>query len=362
MVSCATEIDFRFLLHGVDTVQVCYYFFPGPGSGIDFDALGVERERLRSQKKIQATPIVIGDQEFLLSPNGSSSGYPFVLRNADFQIACGPFNTPPFYVTFRSEALWRDGVCVLHQRFTDWARSLGYAAAKPEKLSRIDICFDYFLSALDFDEDNFVSLSSKDRQHREGRRIQTFTFGKSDIVLRVYDKVAEIYQQSAKVWMFDLWGIDANVWRVEWQCRKDILKRFGIVTFAEWEYLQGDLLRYLATEHDTLRVKVADVNRSRWPLHPLWKDLQSRVADLEGQGVYRVDGRAAGLREQNQRLIIMVYGYLKRHAALYAARHDGKIENVRHAISVLAGDLVKVHDPLTWDLEVTQRLKEIQLG
>jgi hypothetical protein len=75
-----------------------------------------------------------------------------------------------------------------------------------------------------------------------------------------------------------------------------------------------------------------------------------------------VDGRAAGLREQNQRLIIMVYGYLKRHAALHAARHGGDIGNVRHAIAALAGDLVKIHDPLTWDMEVTRRLKEIQLG
>ena len=162
--------------------------------------------------------------------------------------------------------------------------------------------------------------------------------------------------------MFDLWGVDSNVWRIEWQCRKDILKRFGIATIEQWDTLQGDLLRLLATEHDTLRIKTADSNRSRWPLHPVWMDLQQRIAELDAQGVWRVDGRVAGLREQQRRLNIMVYGYLKRHAALWAARHGGQIPNGRHAIAALAGDLSEVYDPLTWQFEVMQRLKEIQLG
>ena len=118
----------------------------------------------------------------------------------------------------------------------------------------------------------------------------------------------------------------------------------------------------LASEHDTLRIKGADSNRSRWPLHPLWVDLQQRIAELDTQGVWRVDGRAAGLREQQQRLIIMVNGYVKRYAALWAARHGGEIPNGRRAIAALAGDLAEVHDPLTWQMDVTQRLKEIQLG
>ena len=362
MASGVTKSKFRFLLHGLDTVQVCYYFFPGSGSGIDFEWLAVERERLRADKKIQSKAIVIGGQEFLLSPNGSGSGYPFVIRNADYKIECGPHNNPPFYVTFRSEALWREGAHALHERFCAWAEKLGYGAVRPEKLSRMDFCFDYYLPVVDFDEDSFVSLSAKDRQHRERGQLQTFSFGKGDVVLRVYDKIAEIVQQSGKVWMFDLWGVDSHVWRIEWQCRKDILKRFGIVTLDDWGALQGDLLRMLATEHDTLRIKKADSNRSRWPLHPVWQDLQQRIAELDAQGVWRVDGRAAGLREQQQRPIIMVNGYVKRYAALWAARHGGEIPNGRRAIAALAGDLAEVHDPLTWKVDVMQRLKEIQLG
>ena len=35
MTVCAEKIDFRFLLHGLDAVQVCYGLFPGSGGGID---------------------------------------------------------------------------------------------------------------------------------------------------------------------------------------------------------------------------------------------------------------------------------------------------------------------------------------
>ncbi len=90
------------------------------------------------------------------------------------------------------------------------------------------------------------------------------------IFLRVYDKIAEIKQQSDKVWFFLLWEEDENVWRIEWQIRKAVLKKFGIVTFNDLKNRQGDLLYYLAVEHDTLRIPNNDSNKSRWPLHPLW--------------------------------------------------------------------------------------------
>ena len=49
-------------------------------------------------------------------------------------------------------------------------------AYQPERLSRVDFTFDYFLPNLDFDEDSFVSVASKDSQHRRNHKIQTFSF------------------------------------------------------------------------------------------------------------------------------------------------------------------------------------------
>ena len=162
------------------------------------------------------------------------------------------YNWPSFFVTFRSEALWRDGPYQLHQRLLNWAASVGYVPAKPETMTRVDFCFDYDLPCMDFNEDHFLTLSSKDPQHREDGNIQTFTFGRSDVVLRVYDKVAEIAQQSGKVWLFFLWDQHENVWRIEWQVRKTVLRRFGIHTFQQLGDQAKPLLAYLAHEHDTL--------------------------------------------------------------------------------------------------------------
>ena len=70
-------------------------------------------------------------------------------------------------MTYRSLALWQHGAFNLHQRFLDWAASVGLHSYSHERLSRVDFTFDYRLETLDFDEDHFVSQSVKDNQHRK---------------------------------------------------------------------------------------------------------------------------------------------------------------------------------------------------
>lgn len=274
----------------------------------------------------------------------------------------GEFNNPSFFVKFRSLALWREGAAVMHQRFMDWATGLGLIAVRSESLSRVDFSFDYHLPLVDFDEDNFVSLSSKDTQFRKDGKVQTFQFGQSDIVLRIYDKVAEIEEQSHKTWFYDLWGVSENVWRIEWQTRKDVLRRFAIRTFADLQDGQGDLLRYVAEEHTTLRIKSDDNNRSRWLLHPLWLDLQAQIKALECQGVYRNIDQAAILNERLMRMAVSLYGYLKRIAAVHCIQNNEDMISNTQAAKRLEHLLAMVHDPLTWRTDVTKRIDSIRLG
>ena len=351
-----------FLLRGIDTLQCGYYLRPQGRGLIDFEALSVLREKLRQSRDREPAPIKLGSLEFMLAPHGSALGYPYILSNRDFRIECGEYQNPNFFVTFRSQALWRDTAPLLHQVFLEWAQDLGYAPIKPETLSRVDLCFDYHLEALDFDEDHFVTLATKDSQHRENGKVQTFTLGKSDIVLRVYDKVAEIKQQSDKVWFYEMWGRDSDVWRIEWQLRKPVLRRFGIQTLAELSDQEGDLLRYLATTHTRLCRPSGDSNRSRWPLHPLWTDLQARIETLDCLGVWRVDGDAAALKAREARLGISVYGYLKQLAALHCVQTGKDWISAKDAFALLGHALRKVHDSMTWTLDVQKRVKAIELG
>ena len=350
------------LLHGIDTVQCAYALHKrGPGR-INFPALLAQREALRNAKTREPGAIKIGALEFFLAAHGSPQGFPLILTNEDFRIECGEYSNPPFFVTFKSQALWRESAQGLHRKFLDWAAGVGYLPFDDEGLSRVDFCFDYHVPEIDFDEDSFVSLSSKDSQHRQEGKVQTFTFGRSDAVLRVYDKVAEIQQQSDKVWFYELWKRKTEVWRVEWQIRKALLRRFDICTFQDLQDQPGDLLRYLAEEHDTLRLRTPDSNRSRWPLHPLWADLQAQIRTLASLGVYKVDGKSAVLNERKIRVAIAVYGYLKRLAAVHATQMGFEHMRLDATISELQRLLGKVHDPMTWNLDVAKRIKAIELG
>ena len=254
---------FHLLLNGLDTVQCAYYLLPEGTGQIDFERLGFEREGIRASKRKDPSPVKLGNQEFLLKGSGSGSGYPFVMTNSKFRVEFGEFNSPSFFVTFSSQALWRESASCLHVEFLDWANSVGWQPFKEESLSRVDFCFDYHLPELDFDESHFVSRSVKDSKYRENGRLQSLSFGKDNVVMRFYDKIAEIDQQSSKVWFFELWGQERDVWRIEWQVRKEKLRAFGIRTFHDLDEFKGDLLLYLGSEHDSLRSKTADTNPSR---------------------------------------------------------------------------------------------------
>lgn len=360
--SRSNTVTSRFLLSGLDTVEVCYYLRARVGSEIDFVELAIEREKLRTAKKRQLKIIPLGGVEFVLRSNGSANGFPFVIENADYTIEFGEFNMPSFRAKFRSEALWREGADALHRRFVAWAESIGLYALQPETLSRVDFTFDYQLDAIDFDEDSVVSLSTKDNKYRDNGKLNGLVYGKGDVVLRIYDKLLEIEQQSAKHWFIPLWGVDQKVWRIEWQTRQKLLRRFGIKTFDDLASNQGDVLRYLVEAHDTLRVKSDDSNRSRWPLHPLWADLKERIAAFDCQGIWRDIPAHEALNERLTRLAISVYGYLKRIAAIQAVQQGDPSNTLTKAQQELERLIKQIHDPLTWNMDVESRIASIKAG
>lgn len=355
--------QFRFLLSGHDTIEVCYYLRPESGCLLDFQEIAIQKEALRQSKRKEQKVFTLGSESFVLKSHGSLNKFPFVMENSIYTIEFGEFNYPSFRVKFRSRALWEHGVLALHLRFIAWAESIGLYAVEPESLSRADFTFDYLLPKVDFDENSLISLSKKDHKYRDGGEINGLVYGKSDIVLRVYDKVKEIAEQSGKAWFFQLWGdIEQDVWRIEWQTRQQPLRRFGIRTVDDLLSQQGDLLRYLVTEHDTLRIKTDDSNRSRWPLHPLWIDLAERIIGMECQGVYRVIDDKAAFDERLMRIAISMYGNLKRIGAIHSVRQGNDFTGFNEASLQLERMLKVVHDPMTWKADVDNRIKEIQFG
>jgi hypothetical protein len=251
----------------------------------------------------------------------------------------------------------------LASSFFRLGKILGILQQRPESLSRVDFTFDYALPEIDFDEDHFVTQSKKDNRYRDNQQVQTMQFGKGDVVLRVYDKIAEIEEKSHKTWFYELWNTESEkVWRIEWQVRKQILKRFSIRTFSDLQEGTGDILRYLATEHDSLRIPTSDSNRARWPLHLLWQDLIQQIGLFNAQGVYRSIDPQMMLDERLTRIAISIYGYLKRIAAIDCVQKDKNMISNDEAIKRIARKMELIHDPLTWETDVEKRINQIRLG
>jgi hypothetical protein len=355
-------MKFQRLISGYDTIECAYYLLPTDSFSLDYIALGAEKEALARQTKTKQKPIQLGSEEFMLASHGTGSGYPFLIENDVFSIQFGEFNKPNFFVKFRSIALWHYGAKALHDRFIEWASSVGMMQSQPERLSRVDYAFDYHLPVIDFDIDSFLSKADKDNQYRKNGTVQNYKFGSDEIGLRVYNKVDEINEKSHKTWFFDLWGIDQDVWRAEFQVRKTILRQFGITTFESLMDRQGDLMRFLVKVHTTLRIKSNDSNRSRWVMHPLWLDMIDQVNNMDGLGVVRELDHLALLDERLTRIAISVYGYVKRVAAIDALYINSDKSYMDEAFQHLQNRVTELHDPLTWQTEVNRRVKEMKLG
>ena len=182
-------------------------------------------------------------------------------------------------------------------------------------------------------------------------------------MLRVYDKVAEIEEQSQKFWFFDLWGFRKGVWRIEFQVRRSRLQLAGINTIDDLRTLQNDLLRELANRHTSLRRPNSDSNRARWPLHPLWEGLLADIARLPQTGLVRdIDPKAAlfmRLFYQGRAL----YGTLKGFAALVSeADQQSTPVTFGALLEALPTALARHHSDILWQADVSKRLKALRLG
>jgi len=352
----------QLLLSGLDSLYLSYYL-DLKKSTLDFDELAYKKERLKEARGQELAEIELGTERFALMPYGKHP-YTYVLSNEAFEIRLGENMSPSCHVQFASRFLWQCGLDDLIARFDSWCASLKLSKKLPEVAARADWAFDYHLPAIDFGADDFVSRFRKDSIHRENGAVQTFTLGRGDFVLRVYDKVAEIEEQSQKYWFFNLWGRRDAVWRVELQVRRARLQQAAIDCLNDLRSLQNDLLRELATNHTTLRrPSSGDGNRARWPLHPLWSALLEDIRCLPQTGLVREIDAPSALSMRIYHQGRALYGTLKGFAALLSGRdeRDGPV-SFEELVAALPLALRSHHNGVVWHADVNKRLKALRLG
>lgn len=355
------EAPVRCLASGLDTLEIGYCLDLA-SSDIDFPELEYIKGRVRDGERAQEM-VRLGCERFQMGASGAFP-YRYVLRNDALTVCLAERMQPTTKVRFSSKSLWHDGAASLHKRVLTWADSISATQTQPEKVIRADWAFDFALDEPDFEQSHFLTRAQKESTFGSSGYVETFTWGRGPLVVRIYDKVAEIDQQSQKVWFFDIWGQREGVWRVEFQVRGERLKAAGIRSLADLTDLQGDLLRELSSAHTTLRRPTSDSNKSRWPLHPMWEALQREIRTYGQAGLIRAYDEPAFIEYRLDKFAQSLLGNLKGIAALLHLSKPANpdipdLEVTLKAIPIL---VQRYHSDRMWQLDVDQRLRDYEAG
>lgn len=342
---------------GIDSLYLSSFI---DGVGIDWEALRFEQEKLRATPGAEFAEFELGGERFALK-RGGRKPYSFILKNKAFEIALGENINPRAHVQFSSELLWRGFDAALKRYRSIW-KNAGSRETRHEVISRIDTAFDFALDTVDFEISHFISRANKDSIFRENRIAQTFQFGRSDVVCRVYDKVAEIEQQSGKAWLYDIWGTDRGVWRCEFQIRGPSLREAGIATIEQCRAHLPELVRRLARRHTSLRMPSGDSNRSRWPFHPMWRGLVEAADQIISPPDYSPPDVIDSTEYHLDKQIQSVYGDFKGMAALLSRHRPDDPITLEQLLDWMPGRLRRFHSPPLWKNDVTGKIKKRDLG
>lgn len=226
----------------------------------------------------------------LIQPNGKRPMYAFHLQTADFHLFIARTKNPSdqypnLYVSILSKSLWLRGVMPAVDHVVQFIQRLGGTVERVQP-SRVDLCADFVLPdglSLDFLREHRVSRSKAQSHHVNDDRLETYYCGSasSPVRARIYDKATEVLTGGEKLWFADVWKLPAiaNVWRIEFQLRRDVLKQFKIDSLTDLVERSGGAWASLTDSWLSFRLKDDD-NASRRTVHPWWAAVQEVGRDF----------------------------------------------------------------------------------
>lgn len=232
----------------------------------------------------------IGDHLFEVHDKGAGM-FPYVLDDAAFRLQLARRNTrlPMAYVKVSAGYL-------AHKRPLDVEDDLQLllgeigALTDSAKVSRIDLYVDFVcnVSMESWLREAWVTRASSISAYAVDGVFSGWAIGQGGVMsCRLYDKTLEI-EKSKKYYLHPLWAergwqVGEQVWRLEFQFRREVLTQKGLsYLFDVLNHLNG-LWSYATTEWLRLTLpNPDDQTRSRWPIHPLWVALASIDWETEG--------------------------------------------------------------------------------
>jgi len=243
--------------------------------------------KVLGQSKEQAQSLVMAGRELFVQPQ-SVRRYRWLLQNRDFLLMLRRSGAGPCLLAKLSAfGLATRGIHVLWDELLTITAELHLA---PLNLSRLDLAIDFQGWAPTFEEMRNVRCRSTYRpvlpnvDHPE-----TFYFGKTPKMLRVYNKTRQIIEKDKLCWR-PIWrdtgrldeGVD--VWRIELELGSQVLKEVSCRSFGVAMERLADLFSW-GLEEASLGLPNGDSNRARWPEDPRWQEL--RLGFGEPHAVHR---------------------------------------------------------------------------
>lgn len=133
------------------------------------------------------------------------------------------------------------------------------------------------------DIEKFVGRARKITTDSEDHRVSGFSIGKGDIRARIYNKTLEA-RKVGKDWVFELWDRDrdSEVWRVEFQLRREALRSFEIESLADFLNASQSIWDYCTTQWLSMRGN-AGKKTTRRKLTPFWRQVQAPKINLQAE-------------------------------------------------------------------------------
>jgi len=138
-----------------------------------------------------------------------------------------------------------------------------------------------------------VTRARKKQIYYDGNEITGFNFGfGGDISCRIYNKSLKSKEKKIK-WRPVIWnnnGYSKNmgdVWRIEFQLKREILKQFNVNSPDEVFYSLNSIWKYCTHEWFSVRIKGTDNTKSRWIIEKWWNLLSELEFNSFGKEVVR---------------------------------------------------------------------------
>ena len=321
-------------------------------------------------------PITIGNRDCLLWPRGRHR-YPFHLSSTAEHLYIAdtpdPLHYPNVIASLSARSLTCDGLDASTEHLASFIRDLGgssqwlsFPPYRPEGVSawdptlqRLDLAADFIVpepitkAHLD---DHAVTRARKRHFHEVSGKSTGFDVGAGDVRLRVYNKSLQVDEKDIH-WFWGHYGIEPrpDVWRIEFQLRRQALLQYGITDLSVLPQQLRGLWRDLTTKWFSLREPDGS-NTTRRPFTPFWQAVVD-CADLLG-------GPAAQVRRQRRTWSPARPGwYVSRmKSALLGYAAASGITDRRQATMAFARAMANRYDDSSWTEAVKARQIKLELS